>query len=349
MNKNVFIFVGLAKTGSTFLRESILRQSSDLVFEDGHRDASPFSSLIKDVSSIQQLAFRDKNELSSIMDLANQGYKERISDYIQKLPPATSVVVSWPSFVGSFGGARDGFKSCDYTARLLKMVIPEAKVILVIREQKAYAQSLYSTYLKYGGVKQFRKFFPLDRVIDPNGDQLWLDPNDCDWVSILECFRDKFECLVIPYELLRKKPQEYYQRVSNFLDIELKMTHQRQLNRGLTSGSADKVRMLNMIRLSIGICLVKLTGRNSIREIENSRCAAMRAFGKVLRIFADFDFSGSVARVLTSLQSSISDRSSHVFLPLPERIRMSNQRLSSEIDYDLGSLGYEITNENFDI
>jgi len=113
------------------------------------------------------------------------------------------------------------------TIRILKHLFPEAKVLVVTRGYNGIIRSLYSQYVKLGGRRRFNEF--LDRywtVMDQ-----WLDVD-----FNLDLHRAAFgdQLLVLPYELLADRPDEFFRCLESFLGVKPCDDPPRNRNQSLT-------------------------------------------------------------------------------------------------------------------
>ncbi len=113
------------------------------------------------------------------------------------LPVISSEIMSGQPYVGG----RDG----KMIAERLKLVFPEARVLISIREQLGLLPSLYMQYLQAGGTMPARKFFAGRSVIGNYG----FDPAFYEFHGLVGHYAGLFgkgNVLVHPMELLMRDP-----------------------------------------------------------------------------------------------------------------------------------------------
>lgn len=104
----------------------------------------------------------------------------------------------------------------------LHAVLPAAKVLITIREQKALAYSMYVEYLRQGGLASLQSFIGTGR------ENMSMSPIlRADYLKFDRAVRFYIELfgndnvLVLPYEILRKDRAAYFRRLGAFLNIEI--------------------------------------------------------------------------------------------------------------------------------
>ena len=112
--------------------------------------------------------------------------------------------------------ASGGYDSQLIADRLHRMV-PRARVLIVIREQKSFLRSMYSQYVTDGGD------LPLSRFLNPPEPHLNRVPGwDFDFLAyhrLIGYYRKLFgpeRVLVLPFELLTREPRRFITDILRF-------------------------------------------------------------------------------------------------------------------------------------
>lgn len=106
--------------------------------------------------------------------------------------------------------------------RRLHAAFPQARILITIREQRAMALSMLREYAKQGGTASPRDFIGTGQE-DPAFSPL-LRPDFLRFERAVGFCRDAFgpdRVLVLPQEMLRADPRDYFDRLGRFLDLPL--------------------------------------------------------------------------------------------------------------------------------
>jgi hypothetical protein len=131
------------------------------------------------------------------------------------------------------------------TADRLHDLLPEAHVLVCVRDQRAFLTSSYSTMVKKGGYVSFSRLLD-DRV--PHR-PVYLD--HLRWDSLVEAYQRRFgpdAVTVLPYELLRQDPDSYLRQISALVAPAAEPARLREhevRNPSLTTGWLDVLRVSN--------------------------------------------------------------------------------------------------------
>lgn len=101
----------------------------------------------------------------------------------------------------------------------LHAALPDGRVLIVVREQRAMILSNYMQYLKYGGPRSIEGFLAPEQDARAPG----LDPCYWEYDRLVEICHHRFgagNVLVLPYEMLRKAPQDFVARICCFAGVE---------------------------------------------------------------------------------------------------------------------------------
>jgi hypothetical protein len=123
-------------------------------------------------------------------------------------------VVSFERLSGNpFSG---GYDSKEIADRLVR-VFPDARVLVVIREQRSMIVSTYKQYVREGGALPVSKFMrpPTSRSVRVP----WFDLRHFEYHHLLGYYRELFgpeRVLALPYEQFRTDPRSFVERLATF-------------------------------------------------------------------------------------------------------------------------------------
>ena len=161
-------------------------------------------------------------------------------------------VLSAERLCGDVGfGAYDSVLLADRLAS----TFPEAKVLIVIREQLAMLFSTYQQYVRRGGV------LPLERYLNRPPAHEWAHPWPCrlqhfEYDLLIEHYRQRFgrtNVLALPYELFREDAVEFVRRIGDFTGARAKPDAEKRLpaasvaNPSIAAGTVTLKRYLNHV------------------------------------------------------------------------------------------------------
>ena len=196
MKKNkpkIFIHVGMAKALSTSLRNDLFQKIPNTTLIYGKfNNKNPIHNLIKFLSNVQE-KFKSDISLGKIKkDQKFENIKKEILLFLKK--NKKNIIISWPSFIGSMGGARDDFNNLKVNAKLIKEIFGKSvKIILIIRRQDNYCYSLFSTIVKRGSnltFDEFIKFKKGNKTVKKN--QLNIRPIKINYQKFYETYINLF-------------------------------------------------------------------------------------------------------------------------------------------------------------
>ncbi|UUY09343.1 sulfotransferase [Pseudomonas sp. J452] len=235
-------------------------------------------------------------------------------------------VVSSEALVGNlFCGGYDA----ELLAQRLLEAFPQARILIVVREQKQMIRSLYSTAVAWGLPHKLKDFLaPHDENIVPqfNLDFLCYDA----LVARYQAMFSKERVVVVPYELFKNNPEAFVGEVMKAYPDTLVSTKLKELpfnetvNQGQTIVETKIQRLLNRWVLSTPFNYGGwLKDRDGWRGFRNTWRAPLRRDGYLVR---------SLDRRLAQEVDALTQNA----------FAESNRRLSRLIGMDLGELGYEM-------
>lgn len=219
MIKNILIHIGYHKTGSTWLQRELFTTSNE-TFE-------PFSFSDEGHSTLAEYFFKDREGylLSSFNDNYPLLQKEIANikalphkDFNRKIP-----VISHERLSGS---PHSGGFDAKLISHRIKKVFPEARIFVVIREQKSFILSSYFQYLFNGGKWSFEKYISSKY----DGKYPFFSPNHLNYYLLVKHYQDLFgkeKVLVLPYEMLKYEPSLFFEHFENFLNIRMNIDNKK--------------------------------------------------------------------------------------------------------------------------
>jgi Sulfotransferase family len=194
----VLVHIGYHKTGTKWLRAALFRDPAT-----GYgwvpKESPPVRALVRE-RPLEFDAAATRAQLEPLVAEVEQA---------GLLP-----VVCWGRFAGqAFSGGHDAKEIADR----LHAVLPESRILAVIREQQSMIVSTYKQYVKAGGAASLRSF------LEPADEQGFRVPTfDYEYFEydrLLGYYRSLFgadSVLVLPYEQLVRDRREFVTRVADF-------------------------------------------------------------------------------------------------------------------------------------
>jgi hypothetical protein len=197
---SVLLHIGYHKTGSRWLRA--------LFFSDprtglGWIDKSGNEHPVRRLVAARPLEFDP------------EATRAEIEPLLQKIvDDGLSPVVSFERFSGNpFSG---GYDSKEIADRLVQ-VFPDARVLVVVREQRSMIVSTYKQYVREGGALPPSKF-----MLPPTSRSLrvpWFDLRHFEYHHLLAYYRRLFgddAVLALPYEQFVADPRSFAEQIASF-------------------------------------------------------------------------------------------------------------------------------------
>lgn len=206
MAKQVYIHVGLQKTGSSFLQQSVFPCLGGC---DYFRGTDTFKKYVWNATAGKLLLSHE----------AFQGAPVKIVSQ----------------------GPKGWLNSRHHRLHILSNLWPEANIIVVVRQHGEWLSSMYRQYLHLGGTADFDNFFNTesDCLVERAG-LIYKDLV----ATIKYHFRSKI--LIINYNGLRKEPDATLHLLSDFIGCEfIKPVHQREINPSVKNLQARILRFFN--------------------------------------------------------------------------------------------------------
>jgi len=171
---NIVIHLGLHKTGTSFLQAEIFPKIKNVGF--------PRNGTFRYGTKI----YEDKLNIISDEELSVNPHLPPC--HINYLGPEQRFVI----------------------AERLHSIFPDAKIILGIRNKDTWLRSVYSQYVKGGGVHNFDSFISND-----------FDHRFLDFDSYINCLKGLFnEVLVYHFEELKQDPNSFVRNICDFIGVD---------------------------------------------------------------------------------------------------------------------------------
>jgi hypothetical protein len=143
------------------------------------------------------------------------------------------------------GAPHFGGYDSEIIADRLAAVFPNARIMVVIREQKEMFLSIYKQYIRRGGAASFRQY------LAPPRDGYWMPQFRFEYLEyhrLISRYQDLFgtrNVLVLPYELLRLRPGDFLAKVGEFVGLPPAEPRNQPMNVSLSALSLSLRRHAN--------------------------------------------------------------------------------------------------------
>jgi hypothetical protein len=300
MIKTPIIHIGFHKTGTTYLQKNV------------------FENFPKKFNRISQTEIRQKIILPSPFRYDENIFKKIINNADERRLVLSS------EFISS-GLHKDDFRSKTNADRI-KALVPEAKIIIGVREQLSMITSAYNQYLKARGSHSIQQYIipPISKIYKFEHLQ---------YHHLVKYYIELFgkeNVLVLPYEILKQDPKLYLQTVFNFID-EPKLINDIKFDIKKKVNSSLKPCVLN-IKKYFNPFIMK-----NFPEIGNTYQSSLVSglFSLIKKILMKIPTSSWDKKITQNISKVISETSKG-------RFEDSNRALNDLVDFDLQKLGYKL-------
>jgi hypothetical protein len=230
------VHIGYHKTGSSWLQRFVFTRKARAGFWAFNKGRN---------GPITDLLIRP-NALDFDPDAARARFSQLIRQALPRVPVVSSERLSGHAVTG-------GHDSKDLAERLAA-VFPQARVLIVIREQGTALLSTYRQYVRAGGPWTLQQF--LDPPVDVQIRVPVFDPNHFAYDRLIRAYLGLFDeenVLVLPYELLRDDPRRFVASIARFSNCTLPDGFLESLpaddrpNRGSSAAVTRAKRVLNRL------------------------------------------------------------------------------------------------------
>lgn len=196
------IHLGLHRTGSTWFQRHVL---------DG-RDGRPLATLPDRAESAARIVL--PRELDFDADATRRWIRDRMAEAANRGSP---VVISNERFSGNPAA---GWADAERNVQRLANLVPDARILLVVREQHSLVRSIWLQQIRIGGISGIEDFL---RPLNPGDHRLpAFDPRFLEFdrfVGLLDRTFGEEDVLVLPFEGLRDDPERHLGRIEAFSKI----------------------------------------------------------------------------------------------------------------------------------
>jgi len=360
-----FIHIGFPKCASTWLQEVFWEQHPEIAYLGNPQSIKDLRQqyylLNKGLATQSDLDF-DPNEFRGhILSLMQQVIETEYSD---SLPDVVGI-----SSEGYSGMVLDGAQRA-FKARALNEAFPEAKVLIIIREQKSMIESSYVEFLRHGGYGSLERF-----LLDPSMSHSYQILNNAFVTNVVMNYRysllisyyqklfGKEKVLALPLELLRENAEVFVGHICEFLEVSFfmppKIEKVRPRHSDVFSFLLDKTNRFlksqynNSIISYYPCLLLRKLFPNSIKSFPNDQhnpwfrhyYSSMAVSYGVSRFFMKIDgwlSKGSTWKIPKYHYDSLSPE---LKLFLEQTYAEDNLKLQEITGYDLSQYGYLLPSE----
>lgn len=209
LDSRLLIHIGYPKTASTWLQQIIFSNKQFGLL-------APWGAL--SFQAIEQFVVPDSFHFNaeSVKKVFEPGLKEA---YEHNLVP----VLSHEELIGHITKTALSKEVADR----IYAVFPQAKILIIIREQKAMLLSSYRQHIKNGGTKKLEEFVGNREYTIPFRPICRLDRLEYD--LLIKYYQDLFggdNVLVLPFELLKNNQQSFIEKILNFVGLDKVVDYQ---------------------------------------------------------------------------------------------------------------------------
>ena len=209
--------MGLPKTGTTFLQKKVFPKLNFI--NSVHNERLLFNMIYQDSVDYQEEEFEGEEGILSLEGLTGI---QPVHEYIDRGKVADRL---WSKF-------------------------PDAKILIVVRNQFDMMRSLYSHCVRVGCTVPFRKFVLYNNGFHETRDPklfgytyiTYIPPQVLDYTNLLKYY-EKFDLTVLQFEELQKNPELFIKKVCDWAEedtITIDMTKENE-----STGNVSITRFLN--------------------------------------------------------------------------------------------------------
>ena len=186
MDKEIIIHVGTHKAASTYLQQSVFPYLKDVYFFRLNNEKGTPNPLYILNDLIMQSVFEKKSEsicLDNIDEIKNQIYS-----FINSIKESKILISS------------EALWQKSSLTKILKELFPNAKILLIIREQISWLESYYNYYIKLGDHAELEEEILRNKAFNFN------------LLEIYQHYVDNFgkeNILVLPYEQIKEDERKF--------------------------------------------------------------------------------------------------------------------------------------------
>ena len=318
-SSDLLIHIGLRKSGTNWLRHNLFgRDDRGFCVPGDMTIPGPVRG-----RAFKQLFMDSKDRLVPDEEFDAEALRKQLDPLV--VPAGKRAVFT----AGRLGGHpfSNGFDRGQICNRI-KQVFPNARILIVIREQRSMILSSYIEHLECGGGNSLKRY--IDGKSDTSSPTLTYHFFKYD--RLVRLYQSAFgaeNVLMLPMEMIGAAPQDYIDRICKFVNIDSpeNMPFQKKANERKTYFPYVALRrIVPLIRSSrINGYSPSLLGRKRGRKFQRKMLNAM---SKVVPRWLD-------ERAKKRLQQQIEDLTKDTYVA-------SNRELEKLIGLDLGAFGYRV-------
>lgn len=210
---NIFIHIGLAKTATSTLQRQFFPACEGLNLLTAKNPE--VKAFVKEVTLRDPLYFDAEKARELISFLTNS----------QKINLLSNESLSGPPYAGVIEA---GLDHRSPILSNLTSVLPDAKVILVLRRQDALAKSFYRQYLTSGGTRKVHRFYGIESDKGPG----LMSLDRFYFLKYVEAVVASFPAgvLILPFEEFVQNQDLFLKKITNFIGIPMPKVELKQEN-----------------------------------------------------------------------------------------------------------------------
>jgi hypothetical protein len=311
---SILVHIGYHKTGTNWLQRELFCGVSGYQWLGKRPRTHPVRSVVRDRAPDFDAAVIRQALDPLIAEVEQQ----------RRLPVVSLERLSGHPFSGGF--------DADRIAERLAGIFPEARVLIVVREQRAMIVSTYKQYVQVGGACSLERF--LDPARDRSERVPLFDGRHFEYHWLVERYRALFgddQVLTLPYDLFVREARGFVERIADFAGRPIPGDVLDRLRYGRRS---------NQARSALTIASVRRLNKVSVRtEVNPAPLAEWRAAERLSRwIQRNGALDGRLTRPLE--ERSQARLRGVVEEWAGDRYAESNRRLAELTGFDLGAYGW---------
>ncbi len=327
-DKNIILHVGAHKTATTFLQDKLfINLKNTYCHIRKHKFNLALERDKKKINPIYQLY--DFEEVLKFDELTLEEFKKNLRSYLNQIEEK-NIIISAEGLVGTLHNAYSNNK--QYVA-ILKKLLPEAKIVLVIRKEDDWFQSVYNQLVikkdRYISLKTFLGYKNGNfqkRIYFGHYFKAPFDVRSLNWLNIFNNFTEAFgnkRVLLLPYEMFQETPDKFLEYFYIFTNITPYYPDQYEyLNKSYNQNNyTTKMTLYNYFFMFWSCYISNRIIRNYLKNNDEF-------FVKILKIpCPDYKYEKEI------VTSEMKQKLNYIFSD-------SNKKLSSLININLGLYGY---------
>jgi hypothetical protein len=214
VTKQIYLHVGLHKTGTSFLQARVFPNLP------GVRFVHPLHRLREDPGPIESFFFELFFRNAACIDMdahraAIDAWFETVDE--DKVLISSEAIVGWPT---------ENHSNLRVNVEVLAEMFPRAKVLFLVRRQDTWAESAYRQILRAGFSTTIERYLNYaDGAFDRYNMGLYNGPNldarDLNWEAFDRLFRRRFPegVLTLPYEYYRREQGDFLAELTEWMEL----------------------------------------------------------------------------------------------------------------------------------